>query len=479
MTETETETERDAARAAGIEAMAFLRAFLDDCGYAQLYAALAGGGLFPADRGRAATDARAMGGEASAVLQLLACDEPVATATAREGLRAVVAALQRAGLACADGDMARLDDLVVVPVLGGYLLTATPPGWRTAALRSGRAYLGEDSLRLARVLPATDGAAVLDLGSGCGIQGLLAARGAATVVLSDIEHRSLELGELNAHLNGVAPRTEVVAGDCYEPVAGRRFDLIVTLAPYLPCLLETTDDVVAAGPDGLALLRRILAGAADHLRPGGELVTIAQLLCDDDGPLLESELEGLAPSLDARLTCFDPHPLQPYALELATKLAPVAGGDVAALYARFMTSLRSLGATGICTSFVRLRAPRPDGVARPRARAMHLVQRWGATTVLAPVPGLRVGVDKRLFAAAVGDGPATPLAAPVAALLGAFDGQRELSAAVEMAWGAPPGADRRDLLDQAIERVGELERAGLLVPVSRERPLRPQARLST
>lgn len=453
------------AREAGVEAMACLRALLDDCGYAQLYGALAGGGLFPVDRARAAAEARAMAGEDGTLLQLLACDEPVEPAVASNAVRDVVAALERAGLASSEHGVLRLDDLVVVPVLGGYLLTATPPGWRSASLRSGRAYLGEDSLRLARALPPAAGKAVLDLGAGCGIQGLLAARGAAEVVLSDVELRSVELGALNAHLNSMADHTEVVAGNCYEPVAGRRFDLVVTLAPYLPCLPETADGVVAAGPDGLALLRRILAAAADHLRPGGQLVAIAQLLCDEGGPLLRHELDALVPALDARLTCFDAHPLQPYALELATKLAATTGLRTDALHARFVASLRSQGATGVCTAFLRVRVPRAVDESRVRERSIQVPARWHVDTVLAPAPGLRIGVDQSLLAAAIGDGPTTPLPGPVAALLGAFDGRRDLAAAVEMAWGTPPGADRRDLLDQAVERAGELERAGLVVPV--------------
>lgn len=454
------------AREAGIEAMGRLRTFFDECGYAQLYGALAGGGLFPADRARAADTARTMGGEAAPILRLFACDEAVRAVAAGDALHGAVEALGRAGLASSIRGVLRLDDLVAVPVLGGYLLTATPPGWRHGTHRSGRAYLGEDSLQLARALPPADGKTVLDLGAGCGIQGLLAARGAAQVVLSDVENRSLELAALNAHLNGMAARTEVVAGDCYEPVAGRRFDLIVALAPYLPSLPETADGAVAAGPDGLALLRRILAGAAGHLLPGGELIAIAQLLCDDDGPLLRHELDALAPGLDARLACFDPHALQPYALELATKLAPTAGTSIEALHARFITSLRAEGATGVCTAFVRLRAPRSGEEAHLRERAVHLPARWRAETVLAPVPGLRIGVDQSLLAAAVGDGAPTPLPGPVAALLAAFDGRRDLAAVVDVAWGAPAGASRRDLLDQAVERSGELERAGLLVPVA-------------
>lgn len=450
----------------GHDAMVLLREILDDLGYAQLYSALAGGALFPPDPLRARVRAKAIGGEAGAVLGLFACDAGMALGAVTPRLRHLAGVLEAIGLAHGEGDRVRLDDLVVVPVLGGYLLTATPPGWRPGSTTKGRAYLGEDSLRLARALPPAAGKTVLDLGAGSGVQGLLGARGAAQVVLSDVEPRSLELASLNACLNRPTSQVEVVGGDCYEPVRDRRFDLIVTLAPYLPSL-KGTDEVVAAGDDGLGLLRRIVAGAAGHLRPRGELVALGQLLCDDGGPLLRHELIELAPDLEARLVCFEPHALQPYALELATKLAPLVGEPPPDLHRHFVHSLRAVGATGVCTAFLRLRAPGPAVAAAAKGPEVHLDWSLGpapATMVFAPARGLRVGLDPGLRTASAHLGTPTPLPAPAAALLAAFDGKRGLADVVATAWGEPEGADQRDLLDQALEQARAFVAAGLLRP---------------
>ncbi len=69
--------------------------------------------------------------------------------------------------------------------------------------------------------------------------------------------------------------------DVYGGLGGRRYDIIASNPPYVP-----TADVDAlpveygheprlgldAGRDGLATVRKLLAGAATHLQPGGLLV---------------------------------------------------------------------------------------------------------------------------------------------------------------------------------------------------------------
>ncbi|MDA8295479.1 MAG: methyltransferase [Actinomycetota bacterium] len=439
------------------EAMAQLRHVLDRVGYGELFATIAGDQLFAPDRDAALRRVETLPPLERACLRLFALDEGEPDLPpALDGLLDALGAL---GLVEEGDGPVRLDDLVVVPVLGGYLLTATPPGWRPSLSPTGRAYLGPDSLRVARALPTGALGSILDLGTGCGIQGLLGVRQAAHRVLSDLEPRALALARLNAELNRPGEDVAVVAGDTYAPVADERFDLIVSLPPYVPALQGDEALATSGGADGADLVRRLIAGAPEHLCAGGELVFFAQLLTDDAGPLIANELTTLAPGLSGRLLCSDWHALQPYVLELATKTAAATGTDAAVLHARYLTALREHQATGVCTVVARLVRPaRGDG----SEVAVIGPDRLRAATKLRAVDALGFverenGVEVRRFG-----GPAQLLSPPAAALLRAFQAGASIDAARHAAWGDPPGADARDLLDQALERSADLVRLGLL-----------------
>lgn len=72
----------------------------------------------------------------------------------------------------------------------------------------------------------------LDLGCGCGIQALLAARHSEGVTATDINPRALALTALNAAINSIG-NIELLEGSYLEPVAGRAFDLITCNLPYV------------------------------------------------------------------------------------------------------------------------------------------------------------------------------------------------------------------------------------------------------
>lgn len=123
--------------------------------------------------------------------------------------------------------------------------------------------------------------AELGVGSGAVVVALLAEKPGWSAWAVDIEPAPLAAAEKNAGIHGVADRLTLLAGDLFEPLAGRRFDLIVSNPPYVEtAAIEGLAPDVAryeprraldGGADGLDALRRILARAGEHLLPGGAL----------------------------------------------------------------------------------------------------------------------------------------------------------------------------------------------------------------
>ncbi len=117
---------------------------------------------------------------------------------------------------------------------------------------------------------------VLDLGTGCGIQAMHARRFAERVVATDISRRALDIARFNAQLNGI-DGIDFRYGSLFEPVAGERFDRIVSNPPFV--ITPRRPGVPSyeyrdGGMVGDALVETVLRGLSDHLEPGGT----AQLL---------------------------------------------------------------------------------------------------------------------------------------------------------------------------------------------------------
>ncbi|WP_241987797.1 methyltransferase [Cryobacterium sp. TMT1-66-1] len=116
----------------------------------------------------------------------------------------------------------------------------------------------------------------LDIGTGCGIQAMHASRHAEHVVATDISVRALELAALNAELNQI-DNIEFRFGSLFEPVAGERFDHIISNPPFV--ITPRAEGVPSyeyrdGGMVGDALVEAVVRGAANHLTPGG----VVQLL---------------------------------------------------------------------------------------------------------------------------------------------------------------------------------------------------------
>jgi len=148
-------------------------------------------------------------------------------------------------------------------------------------------------------------ASVLDLGTGSGAIALAIKRHlpAARVVAVERSAAALAVARRNALKLGL--QVDFRHGLWFEPVAGERFDLVVSNPPYVAMgdahlsqgdLRFEPQAALVAGPEGLDAIREIVRGAPSHLNPGGWLL-VEHGLGQDAAVrtlLAQAGLEGIA-----------------------------------------------------------------------------------------------------------------------------------------------------------------------------------------
>lgn len=185
--------------------------------------------------------------------------------------------------------------------------------------RPASATIIEAVLRHARAEPGFDDALGADVGvgSGCLSIAILKNLPRARFTGVDLSPDALEVARLNAERHHVADRLTLTQGDLLAPLAHARGTLHYLIAnpPYIPdrewpnvepnVKDHEPEGALRGGPDGLALVRPIIEGAAELLRPGGllaveiaastreETLTIARAQPELLGPRVEDDTDGL------------------------------------------------------------------------------------------------------------------------------------------------------------------------------------------
>ncbi|MGI5244553.1 DUF7059 domain-containing protein [Dactylosporangium sp. CA-139066] len=153
----------------------------------------------------------------------------------------------------------------------------------SAGMRPGRPLPGDHVLGIGGASTTLAAAALrrpvataLDLGTGCGVQALHLSTHAQRVTATDVLPRALRFAATTAALNGLD--WELLRGDMAAPVAGRRFDLVVSNPPFVAGPGTTAHTYRDSGRPGDAVCAELVAAAPGLLADGGHMQFLANWL---------------------------------------------------------------------------------------------------------------------------------------------------------------------------------------------------------
>ncbi len=200
------------------------------------------------------------------LIRLFVLGQPVDVASAQRAL---------APMTVAEWQEMRLIDVTSSSVVGCLQLRCYEGLVFTYDFPRGRGGLPQDyvmgvspsSLVLAGMTVRRKNGSTLDVGSGCGIQAILAAAHSDRVVGVDCNPRAIGLARFNAGLNAIH-NAEFREGNMFAPVRGERFDLIVSNPPFI-ISPENRHFFLNSGLEGDEICRRIVQEAPGFLKNGG------------------------------------------------------------------------------------------------------------------------------------------------------------------------------------------------------------------
>jgi release factor glutamine methyltransferase len=163
----------------------------------------------------------------------------------------------------------------------------------------------EDSLLFAENLAIRESDVVLDMGTGCGILGVIAAKKASKVLATDINPYAVHCAKENARLNGVLNKLSFLQCDLFSAVKfEEKFDVVLFNAPYLPSKRVDDDSWLgrawSGGAKGRWVIDRFIREVPKYLKQDGLVFLMQSNLSGLYRTLQRFEESGLKASIIAK-----------------------------------------------------------------------------------------------------------------------------------------------------------------------------------
>jgi len=163
----------------------------------------------------------------------------------------------------------------------------------------------EDSFLFIENLAVNDGEVVVDVGTGCGLLGIVAAKKASRVFVVDINPYAVRCAMENAKLNHVKSKMFFLQTDLFATIkTGKMFDLILFNAPYLPVEYAEKGSWLerawVGGASGRQVIDRFIDDSPKYLKRTGRVLLMQSTLSNVDETLRRFENCGLNVSVVAK-----------------------------------------------------------------------------------------------------------------------------------------------------------------------------------